>query len=221
MGARVVLADIDGETLNVTPDTLAAAITQKTRAIIPVHMAGQACEIDAIYSLAAKHKIPVVEDAVRLRQRPREEREREACVEDDLGRLRVDVEVVLGGRRDVPLSAAHHVQAADLRREGRVASHGSGEVRQRGLREYRQLARGLVDPTDELVDGVFGLGPLRRLREERVAHSVLAVDVLGPHPLRLQRLCTAGVDGDLSPAPLRRRHGMKESRPRHIVPAPR
>ncbi len=63
MGAKVVLADIDADTLNVTPDTIAARITKNTRAIIPVHMAGQACEIDGIYQLAAKHKIPVVEDA--------------------------------------------------------------------------------------------------------------------------------------------------------------
>ncbi len=63
MGAKVVLADIDGGTLNVTPSTIDAKITERTRAIIPVHMAGQACEIDGIYALAAKRGIPVVEDA--------------------------------------------------------------------------------------------------------------------------------------------------------------
>jgi len=63
MGAKVVLADIDGGTLNVTPSTIDGKITERTRAIIPVHMAGQACEIDGIYALAAKRGIPVIEDA--------------------------------------------------------------------------------------------------------------------------------------------------------------
>ncbi len=63
MGAKVVLADIDGGTLNVTPSTIDAKITDRTRAIIPVHMAGQACEIDGIYALAGKRGIAVIEDA--------------------------------------------------------------------------------------------------------------------------------------------------------------
>jgi dTDP-4-amino-4,6-dideoxygalactose transaminase/nucleoside-diphosphate-sugar epimerase len=63
MGAKVVLADIDGGTLNVTPASVETKITGRTRAIIPVHMAGQACDLDGIYSLANKRGIPVIEDA--------------------------------------------------------------------------------------------------------------------------------------------------------------
>lgn len=63
MGAKVVLADIDGGTLNVTPESVEAVITDRTKAIIPVHLAGQSCDLDGIYAMAQTHGIPVIEDA--------------------------------------------------------------------------------------------------------------------------------------------------------------
>lgn len=62
LGARPVLVDV-GEDFNVTADAIAAAITPRTRAIMPVHFAGQACDLAAVYTLAAPHNLPVVEDA--------------------------------------------------------------------------------------------------------------------------------------------------------------
>ena len=62
LGARPVLVDV-GEDFNVTPDAIQQAITKKTKAIIPVHFAGQACDLEAIYAIAAQHKLPVIEDA--------------------------------------------------------------------------------------------------------------------------------------------------------------
>lgn len=62
LGALPILVDVDGDGL-VTPDAIAAAITPRTRAIIPVHYAGQACDLDEILALGDKHGIPVVEDA--------------------------------------------------------------------------------------------------------------------------------------------------------------
>lgn len=62
-GARAVFAEIDPVTFNVLPASVEAAITERTRAIIPVHEFGLACEIDAIVALAGRHGIPVVEDA--------------------------------------------------------------------------------------------------------------------------------------------------------------
>lgn len=62
LGARPVLVDV-GPDGNVTPEALEAAITPRTKALVPVHFAGQACELDAIYALAARHGLPVVEDA--------------------------------------------------------------------------------------------------------------------------------------------------------------
>lgn len=61
LGARPVLVDV-GEDFNVTPEAIEAAITPRTKAIVPVHYSGQACDLDAIYALAARHNLPVVED---------------------------------------------------------------------------------------------------------------------------------------------------------------
>jgi dTDP-4-amino-4,6-dideoxygalactose transaminase len=61
-GARAVLADI-GADLNLDPGAIAAAITPRTRAILPVHIAGKPCMMDEIWALAERHKLFVVEDA--------------------------------------------------------------------------------------------------------------------------------------------------------------
>jgi dTDP-4-amino-4,6-dideoxygalactose transaminase len=58
-----VFADIDLNTFNLDPKAVKAAITPRTRAIIPVHFAGQLADMDAIMRLAAKHKLTVIEDA--------------------------------------------------------------------------------------------------------------------------------------------------------------
>lgn len=58
-----VFVDIDPDTYNLDPEKIEAAITKRTRAIIPVHFAGQACEMDKIMAIAKKHNLKVVEDA--------------------------------------------------------------------------------------------------------------------------------------------------------------
>ncbi len=58
-----VFADIDLETLNLDPGAVEAAITPRTRAIIPVHMAGQPADMDRIMAIARKHGLTVIEDA--------------------------------------------------------------------------------------------------------------------------------------------------------------
>lgn len=63
LGADVRLVDIDPATLNIDPALIEAAITPATRAIIPVHYAGLACDMDAIHAIAARHGLHVVEDA--------------------------------------------------------------------------------------------------------------------------------------------------------------
>lgn len=63
MGAVVRFVDIDESTLNLSPDLLEGAINERTRAIIPVHMAGHPCDMDAIRAIAEKHGVPVIEDA--------------------------------------------------------------------------------------------------------------------------------------------------------------
>jgi len=63
VGATPVFADIDPVTRNIDLDKLEAAITPKTRAIIPVYLAGKPVEMDRLYAIASKHKLRVVEDA--------------------------------------------------------------------------------------------------------------------------------------------------------------
>lgn len=62
-GAQIVFVDIHPHTLNINETLIEAAITPKTRAIVPVHYAGVACEMDTIMAIAKKHHLWVVEDA--------------------------------------------------------------------------------------------------------------------------------------------------------------
>lgn len=62
IGANVVLVDIDPETYCIDPKAIEAAITDKTKAIIPVHLYGCMCDMDAIMAIAQKYDLKVVED---------------------------------------------------------------------------------------------------------------------------------------------------------------
>lgn len=62
VGATPVIADIDRDSGNLTADTIRAVLTPRTKAIIPVHMAGWPCEMDPILELARKHGLKVIED---------------------------------------------------------------------------------------------------------------------------------------------------------------
>ena len=62
-GARPVFADIDPERLTIDPAAAAAAVTSRTRAIIPVHLYGQPADMPAIHAVAARHGLAVIEDA--------------------------------------------------------------------------------------------------------------------------------------------------------------
>ena len=63
LGAQPVLVDIDRRDMNIALDAVEAAITPRTRAIMPVHYAGLACDMDALLALARRHGLRVVEDA--------------------------------------------------------------------------------------------------------------------------------------------------------------
>lgn len=63
LGADVRLVDIDPATLNIDPTAIEAAITPRTKAIIPVHFAGLAVDMDAVLAIARRHGLKVVEDA--------------------------------------------------------------------------------------------------------------------------------------------------------------
>jgi dTDP-4-amino-4,6-dideoxygalactose transaminase len=62
-GAKPVFVDIDEKTYTMNPALLEAAITPRTKAIIPVHLYGQMADMDPIMAIAARHNLPVIEDA--------------------------------------------------------------------------------------------------------------------------------------------------------------
>jgi dTDP-4-amino-4,6-dideoxygalactose transaminase len=62
-GARPVFVDVDPETMNLDPAGIEVAITPRTRAIVPVHLAGRPCPMDEIRALATRHGLLVIEDA--------------------------------------------------------------------------------------------------------------------------------------------------------------
>lgn len=61
-GARIVFSDVDKNTLNISADIIKALITKKTKAIVVVHYAGVACDMDAIMEIAEQSSIVVIED---------------------------------------------------------------------------------------------------------------------------------------------------------------
>ncbi|MGO2733273.1 DegT/DnrJ/EryC1/StrS family aminotransferase [Psychrobacter sp.] len=61
-GATPVFADVDEATGNITPESIAAVLTDKTKAIVCVHLAGWPCDMDGIMALADKHNLYVIED---------------------------------------------------------------------------------------------------------------------------------------------------------------
>lgn len=63
LGATPVMIDVDPDNLMITPEAVEAAITPRTRAIVPVHYAGAPADIDAIRAIGERHAIPVIEDA--------------------------------------------------------------------------------------------------------------------------------------------------------------
>lgn len=62
LGARPQFVDIDPRTYNIDPDLVESAITDRTRAILPVHMYGQCADMDRLLEIARRHDLPIVED---------------------------------------------------------------------------------------------------------------------------------------------------------------
>ncbi len=62
-GARPIFVDIDEESFNINAEQIEAAITPRTKAIMPIHLYGQMCEMDSIQAIAERHGLVVIEDA--------------------------------------------------------------------------------------------------------------------------------------------------------------
>ena len=61
-GARPVFVDVEPDTLNIDPDRIKAAVTDRTKAILPVHLYGHPCEMNEILDIASHHNLKVVAD---------------------------------------------------------------------------------------------------------------------------------------------------------------
>lgn len=62
-GATPVLVDVDPQTMILNPDNLEASLSEKTKAILPVHFAGRPADVDALQAIAARHGLLLIEDA--------------------------------------------------------------------------------------------------------------------------------------------------------------
>lgn len=62
LGFKPVMVDVDPDTFNITPEIVEAAITPETKAIVPVHLFGQSCDMGPIMALAQKHQLWIIED---------------------------------------------------------------------------------------------------------------------------------------------------------------
>jgi dTDP-4-amino-4,6-dideoxygalactose transaminase len=63
LGGRPVLVDVEPDTLDIDPEQVARAVTPRTRAVMPVHLHGHPCEMDALLDIAARHNLYILEDA--------------------------------------------------------------------------------------------------------------------------------------------------------------
>ena len=63
IGAKPVYVDVDDATMNLNPALVERAITPRTKAILPVHLYGQPCDLEPLLEICRKHKLPLVEDA--------------------------------------------------------------------------------------------------------------------------------------------------------------
>jgi len=123
-GARPVFVDIEPDTFNIDPAQIASAITDKTKAIMPVHLFGQMSEMDAIMEIARKHDLYVIEDAAQSIGATYHDRQ--ACSVGTVGALSFYPTKNLGAMGDAGMVLTNDVQLAEKIRIFR--NHGQGST---------------------------------------------------------------------------------------------
>ncbi|MBU6422030.1 MAG: DegT/DnrJ/EryC1/StrS aminotransferase family protein, partial [Gammaproteobacteria bacterium] len=154
LGAKPVLVDVDLKSRNLLLDQTAAAITPKTRAIMPVHLNGLAADLDGVYALARQHQLRVVEDAAQA-----------------VGTLYKGRKI--GSFGDLVVFSFHANKNLTTVEGGAVSLADAGETRQLEILRFHGITKhadGTMDVTraaskHNLTDvaAVVGLGQLRRL----------------------------------------------------------
>ncbi len=120
-GAKPVFADIDPATFNLDPRAAEAAVTPRTKALLPVHLYGRCAPMDALVALGAKRGIPVIEDAAQAIGA--EDRGRRAGSMGDAGTLSFYPSKNLGGAGDGGMVVTRRAELAEKLRKAR--NHGS------------------------------------------------------------------------------------------------
>jgi dTDP-4-amino-4,6-dideoxygalactose transaminase len=121
LGANPVFVDIDAETYNIDPDQIEKKISQKTKAIMPVHLFGQCADMDPIMDIARRHNLKVVEDAAQAIGA--EYKGRKAGTMGDFGCFSFFPSKNLGGAGDGGMVVTNDSDMAEMIRILRV--HGS------------------------------------------------------------------------------------------------
>jgi dTDP-4-amino-4,6-dideoxygalactose transaminase len=123
LGAKPVYVDIDPQTFNLAPELVERAITPKTRAIIPVHLYGQAADMDPLMELASRYNISVIEDSAQaLGARYKEKK---VCSIGDVGCISFFPSKNLGCFGDGGMMVTDDEDLA--KRLRMIAAHGSRE----------------------------------------------------------------------------------------------
>ncbi len=121
LGAVPVFADIDAETFNLAPEAVAEAITERTKAVVPVHLFGQMADMAALRAVCEPHGIPIVEDAAQAIGAVRDGES--AGLAGDLGTLSFYPSKNLGAYGDG--GAVLTTSAPLAERARRIANHGA------------------------------------------------------------------------------------------------
>jgi len=181
IGANTVVVDIDPETYCIDPKAIEKAITPKTKAIIPVHLYGCMCDMDAIMAIAKKHRLKVIEDTAH--QQGSAWKGRRAGAIGDAGSFSFQQSKVLtcgeGGSVTFRDDEAAYRTAFALKHVGWLPEMKPGEVYGHNFRITEMqavLLRG----------GLRRLPEQTRLREENVAYLRERLEAIGG-PLRIAR----------------------------------
>ncbi|MBV9345379.1 MAG: DegT/DnrJ/EryC1/StrS aminotransferase family protein [Gammaproteobacteria bacterium] len=156
VGAHPVFVDVGLDSRNIDLQAAAAAITPRTRAILPVHFAGLPCDMDALYALASRHRLRVIEDAAH------------AIGSSWRGRR-------IGSFGDLVVFSFHPNKNMTTIEGGAICGGSAEELKLIELHRWHGLVKSGPDAFDALLPGgksnlsdvaaAVGLGQLRRLEE--------------------------------------------------------
>jgi len=162
LGASPRFVDIDPQTYNIDPSQIEAAISKRTRAIMPVHLYGQCADMDAILTIAERHGLPVIEDAAQAIGA--EDRGRRAGSMGRVGCFSFYPTKNLGGAGDGGMLVANDEALAERLRRLRV--HG-------GATEYHHDEVGINSRLDAMQAAILRV-KLRHLQQSNVARRRIA-----------------------------------------------